>query len=313
MEIVFKSKQKREHYLWVEKYRPVSLDTYLGNDLVKETFKTYIAQNDIPQLFLYGTAGTGKTTLAKILTKSIECDSLYINSSDERGIDAIRDKTKSFASSAGFKPLKILILDEADGITPAGQECLRSIMEVYSLHTRFILTGNYQERLIEPIMSRVQSFNIVPPIKKEVALHLVNILNKEGVTYTNEDLAGIINAYYPDIRKVIQVAQQSTLEGVLKWNKNIGSYDIKTKLLEILKNRGSLLQARQFIMDSGITKFGDIYEFLHERLMDFTPEENVGLITYIIRDHSRDDRITDNKQIMFVACMYEILKALKKI
>ena len=173
----------RDHYLWVEKYRPSSLDTYIGNEHLKDKVRIYLESEDVPHLLLYGKAGTGKTTLAKIITNKIECDCLYINASDENNVDNVRNKIKTFASSIGFKPLKVVILDEADFLTPNAQAALRNLMETFSKHCRFILTCNYVERIIDPIQSRCQSFKVVPPSKKEVAQQLVEILDGEGAIY----------------------------------------------------------------------------------------------------------------------------------
>ena len=164
--------------IWVEKYRPTNLDSYIGNEHLKSKVEIYLESGDLPHLLLYGKAGTGKTTLAKLLVKNIECDCLYINASDENNVDTVRTKVKQFASTIGFKDLKIIILDECDYITPNAQAALRNLMETFSKHCRFILTCNYVERIIDPIQSRCQSFQIIPPDRKEVAFHLSNILKK---------------------------------------------------------------------------------------------------------------------------------------
>ncbi len=127
------------HYLWVEKYRPTTLENYIGNQQLKDTIKSFIDKGDVPHLLFYGTAGTGKTTLAKAITKNIQCDILYVNASDENSVDNVRNKIKGFASSAGFKKLKVIILDEADFLSQEAQAALRNMMETYSLTTRFIL------------------------------------------------------------------------------------------------------------------------------------------------------------------------------
>jgi replication factor C small subunit len=169
--------EKVNNSLWVEKYRPNILDNYVGNESLKEKIKLYIEKGEIPHLLLYGKAGTGKTTLAKLIVKSIDCDYMIINASDENGVDTIREKIKSFSSSMGFKPFKILILDEADYLTANGQAALRNVMETFSGHCRFILTCNYVDRIIPPIQSRCQAFQIIPPTKKDVAIQISNILN----------------------------------------------------------------------------------------------------------------------------------------
>ena len=205
-----------EHSLWVEKYRPTDLTTYIGNEHLKSKVSVYLESEDVPHLLLYGKAGTGKTTLAKIVTNNIDCDYLYINASDENNVDNVRTKIKNFASSVGFKSLKVIILDEADFLTPNAQAALRNLMETFSKHTRFILTCNYVERIIDPIQSRCQSFKIVPPSKKEVAQQMVNILDKEGCLYKLNDIAMIVTAGYPDIRRVINSAQRQVVDGKLK-------------------------------------------------------------------------------------------------
>ena len=123
---------ERLNSLWVEKYRPQNLDTYIGNDFIKDKVKNYLESGDVPHLLLHGQAGTGKTTLAKLIVNNIDCDFLYVNASDENSVDAVRDKIKNFASTAGFKPFKIIILDEADFLTPNAQAALRNIMETFS-------------------------------------------------------------------------------------------------------------------------------------------------------------------------------------
>ena len=205
--------------LWVEKYRPETLDTYIGNDHLKSKVKVYLESGDLPHLLLYGKAGTGKTTLAKILMKQIECDYLYINASDVRRVDELIPKVRNFASTVGFKDKKIIILDEVDYISGHSQAALRNLMETFSRHCRFILTCNYVEMIIDPIQSRCQSFQIIPPSRSEVAQRMVQILKEEDVVYDLDDLKILINSGYPDIRRVINSAQRQSINGKLKVDK----------------------------------------------------------------------------------------------
>jgi replication factor C small subunit len=145
-----------EHTLWVEKYRPEELAGYVGNHAIIEKVRIYLESGDVPHLLFYGTAGTGKTTLAKLIAKNIDCDLMYINASDENNVDTVREKIKSFASTIGFRQWKLIILDEADYLTPNAQAALRNLMETFSKTTRFILTCNYVEKIIDPIQSRCQ-------------------------------------------------------------------------------------------------------------------------------------------------------------
>ena len=179
---------KKLHTLLNEKWRPETLEGYICKDEYKAKFQEFINQQDIPHLLFAGKPGAGKTTIAKILVKNIDCDYLYINATDERSIDVMRDKVGAFAAAGSFKPLKIVILDEATHILQASQVILLNMMETYSLTTRFILTGNYPERLIEPLRSRCQEFDLSPPTKKVVAQHISTILDKEEIEYEIEDL-----------------------------------------------------------------------------------------------------------------------------
>ena len=254
--------EKLEHSLWVEKYRPTTLDTYIGNEHLKSKVSVYLESGDLPHLLLYGKAGTGKTTLAKLLVNNIECDYMYINASDENSVDTVRTKVRGFALTMGFKDYKIIILDECDYITPNAQAALRNLMETFSKHCRFILTCNFVERIIDPIQSRCQSFQVIPPSKKEVAIHMTNILKEEDVVSKMDDIAGLVNAGYPDIRRVINSAQRNVVKGRLKLDtSSIIQNDYKLKLLKILETqdkKNAFKEIRQLLADNKITDFADL-------------------------------------------------------
>ena len=245
-----------KHSLWVEKYRPNQLDNYIGNDHLKSKVSVYLESGDIPHLLLFGRAGTGKTTLAKLLVNNIDCDYLYINASDENSVDVVREKVKNFASTLGFKDMKVIILDECDYITPNAQAALRNLMETFSKHCRFILTCNYVERIIDPIQSRCQSFQIVPPDRKEVAVHLNTILTKEGVKSDIEDIVTIVNGGFPDLRRVINAAQRQVVNGELVIDEGMSiQNDYKNQVLEILKTQDKYAkEIGQFIIPLPIPK-----------------------------------------------------------
>jgi replication factor C small subunit len=202
--------------LWVEKYRPQILKDYIGNKVIKSKITDYLKQGSIQNLLFYGVAGTGKTTLAKLIAKNLNCDLLYLNASDERGIDTIREKIIPFASSMSFNDVKIVILDEADYLTPQAQATLRNTIESCSKTTRFILTCNYLERIISPLQSRCQTFEITPPSKQEVNYKCQNILTKEKILFYDNNIDDVINTHYPDIRKIINTLQGSVIEGQIK-------------------------------------------------------------------------------------------------
>ena len=308
------SEQASEHSLWCEKYRPSKLDDYVGNDGLKQKIKQYIKENDIPHLLFYGGAGTGKTTLAKLITKSIKCDVLYINASDDNGIDTIRVKIKNFASTIGFNGLKVIILDEADYLTAAGQAGLRNTMETYSMNTRFILTCNYHERITEPIQSRCQAYQIHPPSKKEVAVNLLSILNKEKIKYDKDSVVLLVNSHYPDIRAIINTAQRSVIESELKLAKeDILQGDIKTKIVEMLKDSNKKLafsNIRQVVADNSIRDFADFYTFLFEKVEDYAPN-NVADVIIILADGQFQDSSVVDKEICFMSTVIKILRTIK--
>jgi len=300
--------------LWVEKYRPDNLDTYIGNDHLKSKVSAYLESGDLPHLLLFGKAGTGKTTLAKILVKNIECDYLYINASDENNVETVRTKVKNFASTMGFKDYKIIILDECDYITPNAQAALRNLMETFSKHCRFILTCNFVERIIDPIQSRCQSFQIVPPSKKEVAIHIHDILLKENVMSDMKDLKVLINSGYPDIRRVINASQRNVVKGKLKLDTtSIIQNDYKLKLLKILKTqnkKNAFKDIRQLLLDNKITDFADLFRLLYDEVDGWGKGHVAECILIIARYELSDGQVPD-KEINAMAMLIELLGVIK--
>ena len=305
-----------DNSLWVEKYRPIKLDDYVGNEHLKEKVSGYIESEDVPHLLLFGRAGTGKTTLAKLIVKSIECDYMVINASDENNVDTVRNKVKNFASSQGFKKYKIIILDEFDYMTPNAQAILRNLMETFSKHCRFILTCNYVEKIIDPIQSRCQTFQIVPPSKKEVAVQLDKILKSEDVNYDVKDLVPIIDSSYPDIRKVINTCQLNSVKGVLKLSKNdLLDSDFKTKILDILKlsddSRNKYMKIRQTVADSKVQDFTEMYSLLYDKVDEYALGKVSGVILVLAEGQHRDALAVD-KEIPFMATILNILSTINK-
>ena len=305
----------RLNTLWVEKYRPQNLDTYIGNDFIKDKVKVYLESGDVPHLLLHGQAGTGKTTLAKLIVNNIDCDFLYVNASDENSVDAVRDKIKNFASTAGFKPFKIIILDEADFLTPNAQAALRNIMETFSKHCRFILTCNFVERIIDPIQSRCQTFQVIPPDRKQVAQHLCSVLDQESVLYKLEDVAILVNAGYPDIRRVINAGQRQSISGKLVIDKQSEVLnDYKVKLLEILKSnkdkKTSFTEIRQLLADSKVKDYSDAFRLLYDNLDDFAGGNKAVSILTLAEGQFQDAQVVD-KEINFMSTIIKLLGNVK--
>ena len=302
---------KKEHSLWVEKYRPQTLADYVGNATIKETIQQYLDNNDIPHLLLYGKAGTGKTTLAKLIVNTIKCDHMIINASDENNVDTVRNKVKNFASSVGFAGFKVVILDEFDYMTPNAQAILRNLMETFSKHCRFILTCNYIEKIIEPIQSRCQTFQITPPTKKDVAIQMSKILKSESIEFDPKDLVPIIDSSYPDIRKIINTCQLNSLKGKLQVDvQNLLENDYKLKVLEVLKSnddkRNKYMKIRQTVLDSKATDFSDLYTLLYEKVDDYAGENTANVIL-VLGDGVAKSAVAIDKEIIAAATLIQIL------
>ena len=304
-----------ENTLWVEKYRPDTLDGYVGNELVVDKVKMYLENGDVPHLLLYGTAGTGKTTLAKIIAKNIDADLMYINASDENNVEAVRTKIKNFASTVGFRKWKIVILDESDYLTPNAQAALRNLMETFSRTTRFILTCNYVEKIIDPIQSRCQTFGINPPSKADVAKRTAKILQDEGIEFDMKDLASIVNSNYPDIRRILNTCQRQVIDNKLKLDKeSLMQANYMIKVLEILKSntskKDSFTAIRQLLADSKVKDFTAMYTYLYDNLDDYATGHLAAVILTLAESQSTDSFSVD-KEIHIMAMFIKILEEIR--
>ena len=300
--------ENMDHSLLVEKYRPNKLENYVGNENIKKSISKYLDQNDIQNLIFYGQAGTGKTTLAKLIVTNLDCDHIYINASDERGIETIRDKVSSFASVASFKPIKVVILDEADFLTIQAQASLRNIIETFSRTTRFIMTCNFVERIIDPLQSRCQVLKIVPPTKKDVAKHLNWICKEESIKHDINDLVPLVNQYYPDLRKCINTIQLSTQDNILKLDKSIlVSSNYIDKVIDKLKqDKDTFKEIRQIIADANVDDFDELFRALYERASEYVFAKE-GTIATLINDHQYKANFRIDKEINVMSLINNII------
>jgi replication factor C small subunit len=301
--------QKKEHTVWYEKWRPKTLEEYISTDELKKRIQECIDKNDIPHFVFHGPAGTGKTSLAKLIINSLNCDYIYINASDENGIETIREKVKAFASTKSFQPLKVVILDEADRLTAQAQDALRAVIDEYTLNTRFILTGNNFQRITAPLKSRCEEVKIVIPTKKAMAHRAVEILDKEGVTYQIEDVAKIINPLYPDFRSVLKTIQKNVVNNNLTVTDIVKtSYD---QILDVLKTpaKKSWYDIRQIIADSEEDDYTPLYQYLFENVDKFA-KGNEAQAVIIIDEYLWRAMVVPDKEINCMAMFAKLLENL---
>ena len=302
----------KENTLYVERFRPTELKYYVGNENVKDTIQKYLDQGDIQNFIFYGPAGTGKTTLAKIIVKNLDCDYLYINASDENGIDTIREKVKGFASAASWKGIKIVILDEADFITIQGQAALRNVIETFSRSTRFILTCNFVERIIDPLQSRCQVLKIVPPTKMDVYNHLTWILADQlNLSYTPEDIKSLIVKYYPDMRKMLNVLQMSVKDDEIVLDETVVTSNnyIKEVLKELSQTKPNFTKIRQIIIDSNTKDFEELYRNLFDYAPKYAPGSE-GSVSIILNEHLYQANFRIDKEINVASCIAKIIETI---
>jgi len=304
--------RSKEHTLWVEKYRSDILDNYVGNENIKSTVSKYLSQNDIQNLIFYGPAGTGKTTLAKLIVNNIDCEYLYINASDERGIETIRDKVSGFAAAASFVPLKVVILDEADFLTIQAQASLRNVIETYSRSTRFILTCNYVERIIDPLQSRCQVLKIVPPSKSDVAMHIATICEKEDVFYELEDIKTVVNQFYPDLRKMLNTLQMSVRDNKITIDKSVlVSSNYMTQVLkELTQKNPNFNNIRQIIADANVQDFEELYRYLYDNASVYAPGSE-GMVAIYANEYSYQANFRIDKEINAMALVARLIELAK--
>jgi len=263
--------------LWVEKYRPSILDDLVLSEYNRKYFESLRKNQECPNLMLSGCPGIGKSTLAKILVNDIlDCQELYINASEESGIDTIRSKVVGFSQTKSFDgKIKVVILDEVDGLSSvtggtgrsSAQQALRNVMEEYAGNTRFILTCNYRYKVIPALHSRCQEFDLTPPFD-DVVKRCVKILKAEGVKVENGDkklLFDLIKSKYPDLRKIINVLQKSVINGKLYLVDNINNLEFAEDIFNKVVNKKDINNIREFYIQHEV-QFGNDY---HQLMKDF--------------------------------------------
>ena len=283
--------------LWVEKYRPNTLDGYVFRDAnQKAQIEQWVKSKSIPHLLFSGAPGVGKTTLAKILLNLLEVegtDILEINASRENSVDVIRDKITNFVQTMPFGEFKVVLLDEADYISPNGQAALRGVMEMYHTSARFILTCNYPNRVIPALHSRCQGFHMETIDKNEFTARTAEILIAEQIEPDIETLDTYVKASYPDLRKCINMIQQNVREGKLMppATGDSGQQDYRLQMVELFK-AGKINEARKLVCSQARPEeCEEIYRWLYDNLDIISKNEDaqdkaVLIIKQGLVDHS---------------------------
>jgi DNA polymerase III delta prime subunit len=308
----------KDHFLWVEKYRPQTIEDCILPEATKATFKEFLKKGEVPNLLLCGTAGTGKTTVARALCEELGCDYIVINGSDEgRQIDTLRTKIKSFASAISFEnKTKVVIIDEADYLNRESvQPALRAFIETFSENCRFIFTCNYKQKIIDPLHSRTTVIEFrtdkkdQPVLASKFMKRMKFVLDAEGVTYKDKVLAEILMKYIPDYRRVLNELQRYSSSGTIDEGILSNISDINTKdLISSLKDK-DWKKMRQWVANNVDTDPQGIFRYIYDSLL---PEiKTVPQMVLLIADYQYKAAFVADQEINLTACLTEIMASIQ--
>jgi replication factor C small subunit len=301
--------------LWVEKYRPKTVDGYVFRDEAqKKQIRSWIKEGSIPHLLLSGSPGIGKTTLAKVLLNEIEVpdyDILEINASRERGISEVRDRITNFISMIPFGPFKCVLLDEADRLTPEAQDALKGVMEEYSKTSRFILTCNSPNKIVPALHSRCQQMHFASIDQVEFTARAATVLVEEGVEFDLDVLDTYVKSVYPDLRKCLNLLQQNSFDGVLVNPKqeDSGVSDYKIEMVELFK-KGNIQGARKLLCGRAqADEMESIYRWCYDNLDLFgKDEETKDQAVLIIKQGLVDHTLCADAEINLSATLIKLAR-----
>jgi DNA polymerase III delta prime subunit len=305
----------RDEYLWVEKYRPQTVNDCILPDRLKAVFQEYVNAKNVPNLMLTGTAGVGKTTVAVAMCQDIGLDYLFINSSEERGIDTLRTKIKGYASTISFSGTrKVIILDEADYITPEAQAGLRGAIEEFSSNCTFIFTCNFKSRLIDALHSRcsVIDFSLQNSEKPKMAAlffkRLCEILKNENVEFDKNVIVKIVEKYFPDYRRTLNELQRYSSRGIIDAGILAQVVDVKniSDLIKHLKEKNFTEMRKWVVVNSDIDP-ARVYRKIYDGLYEYLKPESVPQAVVILAKYQYQSAFVPDQEINLVACLTEIM------
>jgi len=304
-----------KEFLWVERFRPHTVEECILPDRIKNTFQEYVDSGSIPNLMLTGPAGCGKTTIAKAMCEQLGLNHLFINSSDERGIDTLRTKIKGYASTISLTGgRKIIILDEADYITPDCQAALRASIEEFSENCSFIFTCNFKARLIDALHSRcaVVDFSLKGDEKSKMAMQmfkrLVTILNEESVTYDKAVLAKIVERYFPDYRRTLNELQRFSTSGSIDAG-ILSQVDSVKKLEDLIKalKEKDFTNMRKWVVNNSDIDPARIFRDIYDGLSDYLKPESIPQAVVTLAKYQYQQAFVADQELNLVACLTEMM------
>ena len=301
-------------FLWVEKYRPKTVEQTILQKELKQTFQKIVESGEIPNMLFTGTAGLGKTTVAKAICEELSLDYIIINGSEEGNIDTLRGKIKQFASTISLQGgYKVVILDEADYLNPQStQPALRGFIEEFSQNCRFILTCNFKNRIIEPLHSRCGVYEFNTNKKTLVELcgqfmkRLEDILSKEGVSYKKDVIAEVISKYAPDWRRCLNECQRNSISGSIDTDVLIKKDDSFDDLYSCIKNK-DFKKMRTWVVNNIDIDPSAIFRGIYDTMNEKVQPESIPQLVLILADYQYKNSFVADHELNTVACLTEIM------
>jgi DNA polymerase III delta prime subunit len=306
-------------FLWVEKYRPQTIEETILPPSLKKTFRNIVDKGELPNMLFTGTAGLGKTTVAKALCKELDLDYIIINGSEEGNIDTLRGKIKQFASSVSLSGgFKVVILDEADYLNPQStQPALRGFIEEFSNNCRFILTCNFKNRIIEPLHSRcgVYEFNTTKKDMVELCGQFMDraadILYKEEVSFDSKSLAHLIMKYAPDWRRVLNEAQRNAISGIGITGSTVGTSTNSIDSLVVSLKEKNFKAMRKWVVENMDMDTTAIFRGVYDSMNTYVDSQSIPQLVLILADYQYKDAFVADHELNTVACFTEVMANVK--